>query len=197
MHPLFTIGHSNHSEEALLALLQSHAISAVADVRSQPYSRYTPQFNYAAIQSWLKKAGIGYVFLGKELGPRREDPALYEKDRISYARLARTDDFLKGLARLKKGAGHYRIAMLCSEKDPIICHRMILICHALKDSLLKISHILEDGALESLEEAERRLMQHLKMAEATLFESREELIERAYRVQAEKIAFQREKEEPA
>ncbi len=197
MHPLFTIGHSNHSEEALLALLQTHAISAVADVRSQPYSRYTPQFNYDAIQSWLKKAGIGYVFLGKELGPRREDPALYEKDRISYARLARTEDFLKGLARLKKGAGHYRIAMLCSEKDPIICHRMILICHALKDSLLKISHIHEDGALESLEEAERRLMQHLKMAEATLFESREELVERAYRVQAEKIAFQREKEEPA
>lgn len=197
MQPLFTIGHSNHSEEALLALLQTHAISAVADVRSQPYSRYTPQFNYDAIQSWLKKAGMGYVFLGKELGPRREDPALYENGRISYVRLARTDEFLKGLARLKKGAGHYRIAMLCSEKDPIVCHRMILICHALKDSLLNINHILEDGALESLAEAERRLMQHLKMAEATLFESREELIERAYRVQAEKIAFQREKEEPA
>lgn len=194
MHPMFTIGHSSHSPEAFLALLQKHAISALADVRSAPYSRHTPQFNYDAMPHLLKPGGIAYVFLGRELGPRREDSTLYDDDRISYTRLAQTVEFQEGLARLKKGAARHRIVLMCSEKDPIVCHRMILICHALKNSSLKIGHILEDGSLENLDAAEGRLMKHLKMAEATLFESREELIERAYRLQAEKIAFQREKE---
>jgi uncharacterized protein (DUF488 family) len=195
MHPIFTIGHSNHSEEAFLALLKAHDISAVADVRSHPYSRYAPQFSYDAIRSLLKKAGISYVFLGRELGPRSEDPDCYEGDRVSYERLAGTEEFKKGIERLKKGAGTYRIAILCSEKDPILCHRMILICRALKSASLEIFHILEDGRKEPLQDAERRLLKHLKLSEENLFETREALIDRAYRMQGQRIAYQRNAEQ--
>lgn len=191
-HSLFTIGHSNHSEDTFLRLLKTHGIQAVADVRSQPYSRHTPWFNYEAIRSLLRKARMSHVFLGRELGPRTDDLSCYEGDQVSYERLARTDTFKKGLERLKKGAETYRIALLCSEKDPITCHRMILVCKALKAGPLEIVHILEDARLETLQQAEERLLRHLKMSEPTLFETRDELVEKAYRLQGQKIAFHRE-----
>ncbi|MEG4075872.1 DUF488 domain-containing protein [Microcoleus sp. Pol14C2] len=156
---LFTIGHSNLSIEAFVLLLQQHGITAVADVRSHPFSRYLPHFNKSEINSSLSSVGIQYVFLGKELGARPEDLSCYDSSgKALYDRIAATPLFSAGLQRLLKGAANYKISLMCAEKDPITCHRTILVCHKLKDFNLQINHILSDGNLESQQHLEERLL---------------------------------------
>jgi uncharacterized protein (DUF488 family) len=87
---VLTIGHSTHPIETFLGLLHQHGVTAVADVRSAPYSRFNPQFNKDALEHDLKEHGIRYVFLGRELGARSDDPSCYDKGRVQYGRLART-----------------------------------------------------------------------------------------------------------
>jgi len=195
MNILYTIGHSTHPTEHLLHLLSLHHISAVADVRSSPFSRFNPQFNREILQKALRDAGIEYVFLGKELGARSEDPTCYADGKLQFGRLAQTETFRNGLARLQKGMESYRVALLCAEKDPITCHRMILVCRNLREDAVKIEHILEDGNLEENAHAERRLMQFLRIRENNLFASPEELIERAYDMQGKRIAYEEKKDE--
>ena len=156
---LFTIGHSNLSIEAFVSLLQKHSITAVADVRSHPYSRYLPHFNRAEIKNSLSSAGIQYVFLGKELGARPEDLSCYDiGGKALYDRIAATELFSEGIQRLLKGAASYKISLMCAEKDPITCHRTILVCRQLKEFNLSIAHILSDGNLESHADLETRLL---------------------------------------
>ncbi|MBC8393598.1 MAG: DUF488 domain-containing protein, partial [Deltaproteobacteria bacterium] len=100
MRRIYTIGHSNHEIETFLELLKQHDITAVCDVRSAPYSKYVPQFNYDTVLRQLKKAGVQYVYLGKELGPRSEDPGCYVDGKVRYELLARTALFQVGLKRL-------------------------------------------------------------------------------------------------
>jgi uncharacterized protein (DUF488 family) len=192
MNRLYTIGHSNHDIENFLHLLKMHAVTAIADVRSSPYSKFNPQFNREVLQRVLKENGIAYVFLGAELGPRSENPACYRDGKVQYARLAGTDLFLRGLERLLAGLKSHRIVLLCAEKDPISCHRMILVCRALRSEPIEIGHILEDGSVESLGDSERRLMQELKMRQLRMFENPEDLIQRAYDTQGERIAYVRD-----
>ena len=189
-HRLFTIGHSTHSVEALLDMLQRHDITAVADVRSSPYSQYNYQFNRESFQADLKKVGIQYVYLGSKLGPRSDDPCCWENGKASYKRIAETSAFQEGLNRLRKGLGTYRIALLCAEKDPTGCHRMILVCRHIRGRYPDIQHIREDGTLEAHAAAENRL---LKLFDLTpggdLLNSHEELLEIAYDKQGDKIAY--------
>jgi uncharacterized protein (DUF488 family) len=156
---LLTIGHSNHSIEAFILLLEQHGITAVADVRSHPFSRYLPHFNKSEITASLSAVGIQYVFLGKELGARPEDLSCYDTSgKALYDRIAATPLFAAGIQRLLKGAANYKISLMCAEKDPITCHRTILVCHKLKEFNLPINHILSDGNLESHQDVEARLL---------------------------------------
>jgi uncharacterized protein (DUF488 family) len=156
---LLTIGHSNHSIEAFILLLRQHGITAVADVRSHPFSRYLPHFNKSEITASLSAVGIQYVFLGKELGARPEDLSCYDTSgKALYDRIAATPIFTSGIQRLLKGAANYKISLMCAEKDPITCHRTILVCHKLKEFNLEINHILSDGSLESHQDLEARLL---------------------------------------
>lgn len=189
MHQLYTIGHSTHTIERFIALLGMNRVSAICDLRSSPYSRFNPQFNRETIYNELQANKISYVFLGKELGPRSDDPACYTDGKVQYNRLAETAIFQQGLKRLKEGMKSYRIALMCAEKDPITCHRTILVCRHLRSKDIEIMHILENGDLETHREAERRLMRALKIPEIALFEKPEELIERAYDKQSNKIAY--------
>ncbi|MBT8367363.1 MAG: DUF488 domain-containing protein [Deltaproteobacteria bacterium] len=189
MSALYTIGHSNHPAENFIELLLRHDITAVCDVRSQPYSKFNPQFNRENIQKDLKQSNIAYVFLGRELGPRSDDPACYIDGQVQYHLLAQTDLFQEGLERLLKGMQFYRIAMMCAEKDPIMCHRMILVCRHLRQEVDEIRHILEDGRIEELADSEERLLRVLKIPPLQLFDSTEDLIIRAYDMQGEKIAY--------
>ncbi|MEG4800421.1 DUF488 domain-containing protein [Microcoleus sp. ARI1-B5] len=156
---LFTIGHSNHSIEAFLLLLKQHGITAVADVRSHPFSGYLPHFNKSEIAASLSAVGIQYVFLGQELGARPEDLSCYDNSgKALYDRIAATPLFAAGIQRLLKGAANYKISLMCAEKDPLTCHRTILVCHQVKEFNLPIHHILSDGTLEAHPDLEARLL---------------------------------------
>ena len=187
---LYTIGHSNHSLERFMELLTAHSITAVGDVRSSPYSRYNPQYNRETLQEELNKNGIQYVFLGKELGPRSNDPSCYVDGKVQYHLLAMSSVFKEGIQRLNKGMESFRIALMCAEKDPITCHRAILICRHLRDEGIKIQHILEDGSIEDNENSIARMMKLLKIQDTNLFKGKEEIIQDAYNLQGEKIAYE-------
>lgn len=186
---VFTIGHSNHSLETFVGLLQRHQISAVADVRSAPFSRYTPHFNKEALQHALKESGIKYVFLGRELGARSDDPACYEHGRVKYARLAQTELFRKGIERLIHGAHEQRIAITCAEKEPLECHRTLLVARALVDAGVAINHILADGQIELHADTMLRLLDVAGVPRNDLFLSQQELIDEALSRQEERIAY--------
>jgi uncharacterized protein (DUF488 family) len=193
---VFTIGHSTHSVERLIDLLSRHGISAVADVRSQPYSRVNPQFNRESLRAALKAAGISYVFMGRELGARTDDRSCYVDGKVQYDLLARTQPFQEGLERVAQGSSKYCIALMCAEKDPLTCHRTILVCRHLVARGLSVQHILHSGRLESHEDAMVRLMSELGISERELFRSREDLEREAYARRGDQIAYV-EKQPPA
>jgi uncharacterized protein (DUF488 family) len=194
MTAVFTIGHSNHAPEAFVELLRLHHINAIADVRTAPYSRYAPQFNKAAMARLLSGNRIVYVFLGNYLGARPNDPFCYRNGAIDFSRLSQMDYFQEGLDRVRKGAAQYNLALLCTEKDPVQCHRMVLVCRHLRAKDTVIQHILEDGKLEDNRDSERRLMDSLHMATTDLFRTPEDLVEEAYDKQGERIAYHEEEE---
>jgi uncharacterized protein (DUF488 family) len=187
--PVFTIGHSNLEFAKFVALLKQHGIQAVADVRTSPYSQYNPQFNRESLQRALREEDISYVFLGEELGARRSEPECYINGRADYSLIARTPAFVRGLDRILQGAAKMRLAMMCAEKDPLDCHRCILVSPRLRERGLDVLHILSDGSLESQEQAENRLTQLLDLPERDLFHSTGEVVAEAYRLQGEKIAY--------
>ncbi len=185
---LFTIGHSNYELEVFIALLKEHRITAIADVRSQPYSRFAPQFNRETLQDALERQEIRYVFLGTQLGARRVEPECYERGKASRELIAGTPAFAEGIARVRRGMAGHRLALMCAEKDPLTCHRTLLVCRMMKDAQLDIRHILEDGRVETTSEAEERLLALAGLPDQELFRSRDELVEAAYRRQWERIA---------
>ncbi|HEV2469855.1 MAG TPA: DUF488 domain-containing protein [Candidatus Sulfotelmatobacter sp.] len=191
---IYTIGHSNGTVERLLGLLRQHEITAVADVRSQPYSRYNPQFNREALASALKDAALEYVFLGQELGARSDDPSCYRDGRAQYSLMAKTQLFERGIARLVTGMQRFQLAILCAEKEPLACHRTVLVSRHLHDRGIKVLHILEDGSLEDHDSLLLRLLQTHGMQEQNLFHSKDELIDMAYEKQAEDIQYSADQE---
>jgi uncharacterized protein (DUF488 family) len=188
MADLFTIGHSTHTAEKFVELLRAHRIDAVGDVRSRPFSAWTPQFNRNALETTLRTEKIHYVFLGDELGARREEREAYVDGVASYERIAKLPSFQTGLERVRKGARKFRLALMCAEKDCLECHRTILACRHLRRDL-NIAHIQEDGALETQREAELRLMKEEKIPQTDLFLSEADLVERAYDQRGPKIAY--------
>jgi len=189
---MFSIGHSSHTLQDFLALLRMHEVQAVVDVRSAPYSRYNPQFNKEPLEKGLAASGIKYVFLGRELGARSEDPLCYEKGRVQYRRLMQTDLFRRGIERVIQGACEYRLALMCAEKDPLQCHRTLLVSRALVERGCEVQHILANGSLESHEAAMERLLDLLKLPHGDMFCSKEEWIAKALARQEERIAFANE-----
>ena len=185
---LFTIGHSTHSVEYFIKLLSMHSITAACDVRSYPYSKHNPQFNRESIKKELKKHNISYVFLGKELGARSENPACYIDGKVQYNYLADEPLFKQGIHRLIKGMKQYSIALMCAEKDPTTCHRMILVCREMRPYTECIKHILANGDIETNAEAEIRLMNTLNIV-PDMFKNKNKCIEEAYDRQGQRIAY--------
>lgn len=185
---LFTIGHSNRTPSEFVELLRENNVSAVADVRSQPYSRHMPHFNRESLKDLLALHSISYVFMGEELGARRDEDCCYVDGQAKYELIEQTEAFKSGIERIRKGMDKYAVAMMCSEKDPITCHRTILIAKALRGDC-EIRHIISEAKVESQQEAEKRLLKEWKLDHDDMFRSAFELLEEAYRKQAEEIAY--------
>lgn len=156
---IYTLGHSNHPAGHFLHLLRLHGVTAVADVRSKPYTRYARHFCREPLERLLKENGVAYVFLGDLVGGKPDDPALLGPDgKPDYAVIAATPAFAQGIDRLVKGSATHVIALVCGEEDPFNCHRHHLIAPALKARGVDVRHIRGAGRVvsdESLRTGER------------------------------------------
>lgn len=189
---LYTIGHSNHPISRFISLLTDCGITALADVRSHPYSRHSPQYSKDALKPALQLAGIAYVFLGKELGARSENPACYREGKVQYELLAKEPLFKEGIERLHFGIQNNSIAIMCSEKDPLDCHRAILVARRIHEKGVLVRHILADGRIESHSDLEARMLKNLKMPAMDLFRSSDEILIEAYTRHGQHIAYEDE-----
>ncbi len=187
---ILTIGHSRHSLERFIALLEGASVTAIADVRSAPVSRFSPQFNRNALAASLDKRHIAYAFLGKELGGRPERPELYTQGRADYEKMAASPEFRAGITRLIETAEQHRLAAMCSEADPLDCHRYLLVGRALAKAGHDVAHILASGEVASHAETEERLLRLEHLADDDLLmRSRADRVAEAYRSRSRKLAY--------
>ncbi len=191
-YPIFTIGHSNHEKYNFLALLKKNRVNAIVDVRFSPFSEYNSDYNRNTLKKFLENYSIQYFFLGKGLGGRRNSREFYKpskrggKERVNYMLLSEEEDFKQALEKVHKVNKRYRLALMCSEKDPLICHRTLLVAKELYNSGYDLYHILEDGRHESHLETMAKLVVEEKFDKKPL--SRDEKIAYAIKSRENKVA---------
>lgn len=164
MNRIFTVGHSVHKVEEFINLLKQHHITHIIDVRSVPYSRYTPQFNKEHLANVLVGDNIIYCFAGEPFGARQDDLSLYnEQGILDFEKVQKSERFNKGIAKLTQGVenGH-NLCLMCSEKDPLVCHRFGLISKPLHDKGVVVNHILSDGSIKTQDELHTELLTKYK-----------------------------------
>jgi len=190
---LYTIGYATKPMSTFIAQLKQYDISAIADVRSVPYSKVFVEYHQEALKNTLADNGIKYVYLGDELGPRSKNPDHYDSDRqVNFDRLSQSTLFLSGIQRLHVGLkNQWCIALLCAEKDPADCHRSLLIGRALSsEQNIQLHHITHDGQLESQSDLDARLTRLHGTAE-DLFCSGQEKVDLAYQAQNKLKAYRK------
>ena len=187
---VLTIGHSKHTIERFIALLAETRVTAVADVRSAPISRFSPHFNKGALAASLAERSIAYVFLGEELGGRPQQQDMFTLGVADYEKMAASELFRAGLQRLILGAEQHLIAVMCAEADPLDCHRCLLVGRALAGANVDVGHILASGEIITHGQAEERLLHLENLTEAgLLLRSRDERLVEAYRSRGRKVAY--------
>jgi uncharacterized protein (DUF488 family) len=180
---LLTIGHSNQPAEHFMALLRNSGITMIADVRSVPFSRRFPWFSGKALSPRLAGAGIAYLALGDALGGRPRDRELYCEGVADYERMAAEPEFCAGLEQVGAAAKRHRVCLMCAEREPLDCHRCLLVGRALTERGLKLGHILVDGTIEPHTATEERLLARAGTPD-DLFADRKARLATAYRHRA-------------
>jgi uncharacterized protein (DUF488 family) len=187
---ILTIGHSRHALDRFIGLLEDAGATAVADVRSAPMSRFSPQFNKTALAASLAARDIAYIFLGKELGGRPDNTEMYTGGVADYEKMAASPAFHSGIDQLVAETERARVAVMCSEADPLDCHRCLLIARAVVGRDIDIGHILASGEIMPHEKVEERLLDLAGLAEPGLLPApRDERLAEAYRARARKAAY--------
>lgn len=172
-----TIGHSNHPIGRFVDLLKAGGVEAVVDVRSIPYSRRFPQFGRERLAQSLSAAGILYRYEGAALGGKPKDGAGYEA-------LAERPEFNDALDRLIAGSADTTLCLMCAEKEPLDCHRTVLVSRRLAERGAEIEHLLADGGRKPHAVLEEELMGGSAEGVPDLFttaEDRSQRLARAYR----------------
>lgn len=158
---IFSIGHSNHTLEKFLALLKEYKIEVLVDTRSHPYSKFAPHFAADVIKEALAKVGIQYLFLGKELGGRPEEPEFYDSEgHVLYWKLANSDKLRNGIRRLEEESKVRYAAIMCSEEDPSCCHRRLLVGLVLSGRGIELDHIRGDGQIQTEDDLNQKEVQN-------------------------------------
>jgi uncharacterized protein (DUF488 family) len=184
---LVTIGHSNLAADHFIALLKDAGVTAVADVRSLPFSRWCPWFSGKALAERLASEGIAHIALGDALGGRPRDPQLYRDGVADYEAMAARAEFAAGLERVVDEIARHRVCLLCAEREPLDCHRCLLVGRALAERGLALGHIRADGTIEAHAVTEERLLA-MAGGEADLFRDPAERLADAYRRRAHAVA---------
>jgi uncharacterized protein (DUF488 family) len=185
---LFSIGHSSLPAERFVRLLRDAGIAAVADVRSVPGSRRFPWFSKNRLAALLERDGIGYIPMGDALGGRPRHANLYRDGVADYEAMAAAAEFRAGLDRLTDASANACVCMMCAEREPLDCHRCLLVARSLASRGLSVGHILHDGTIEFHADTERRLLE-LTGDDCDLFAAgQQERLAAAYRRRARAVA---------
>ena len=171
MKPIKTIGHSNHPIERFVELLKAGGVERLVDVRSMPWSRRFPQFSRERLAKSLAEAGIAYAWEGEALGGKPRQGGGYDE-------LAARPDFKDAIGRLIDGSGGTTLCLMCAEKEPLDCHRTVLVSRRLAERGVAIEHLLADGTTKPHGEVEEAFLR--KSGGADLFEDRDARLARAY-----------------
>ena len=142
---LYTVGHSSHTQEEFLRLLQENDVNCIVDVRSVPASKYAPQFNQDALESFLRHHGMTYYFFGHEFGARRMD-SFNNNGQVDFELAVHTRLFQQGVERLTLLLSNHHVALMCSEANPLECHRFALIARYFHEQGIEVLHILKDAS---------------------------------------------------
>lgn len=185
---LLTIGHSNIAADRFIGLLCGAGADAIADLRSTPSSRRFPWFSGKNLAARLQQEGMGYLAFGDALGGRPRDETLYCDGVADYEAMAKRPEFRAGLDRLLDAASRCRVCLMCAEREPLDCHRCLLVARALAERGVAVGHVLHDGAIEPHDATERRLLT-LCGAGDDLFAGQGERLAAAYRRRARAVAY--------
>jgi uncharacterized protein (DUF488 family) len=190
---LFSIGHSNIAEQQFLALLRDAGVTFIADVRSVPHSRFYPWFSEKQLTASLAAADIGYAATGDTLGGRPRNHGLYRDGVADYEAMAARPEYAAGLGRLLDAVTRSRLCILCAEREPLDCHRCLLVARSVGERGLTVGHILHDGSIEPHAETEQRLLALRGYGDdRDLFASgQHERLAAAYRRRGHAVAFRR------
>lgn len=204
MSNLFTVGHSQHTPNYFVSLLRKFDINYLLDVRSIPYSKYAEQFNKENLSAFLRKEEITYSFMGNFFGARPTELSLYsDVGYLDFEKVAESERFHKGVKSVKLGIERgNRIALMCTEKDPIDCHRAIMVARAFSKEGITVNHILSNGDVQPQKELDNRLLDKYfpERGQLSLFNSEnvmseEEYITQAYHKRNEEIGYRIEQKE--
>ena len=200
---IYTIGHSNHSQEEFLHLAQTHGITCVVDVRSLPASKHYPQFNQDTLEGFLKYHRINYQFFGREFGARRTD-SYNQQGQVDFELAIKTDLFLQGVQRIHTLLEGHRVALMCSEANPLECHRFALVARYFREQGFEIQHIMRDASLATHTQLENEMINQYIHARKPLLADVDELFETytaedqlhdAYRLKNKEIGYQQQQDE--
>jgi uncharacterized protein (DUF488 family) len=181
MRSIRTIGHSNHPIERFMALLKAGGVERLIDVRSMPWSRRWPQFGRERLARSLAEAGIAYAWEGEALGGKPKAGGGYDD-------AAARPEFKDTIGRLIADSAGTTLCLMCAEKEPLDCHRTVLMSRRLAERGATIEHLLADGTVRPHAEIEEALLK--KTGGGTdLFEDRTIQLARAY--QARERAMKR------
>lgn len=186
---VFSVGHSSLEGLEFLDLLKAWQISAIADVRSTPWSRRNPQFNRDVLKFELESRGITYRFMGKGLGGRPTSSELYSNGIADYEKMSKTEAFQASIKRVKSAATGHRLALLCSEHDPIECHRCLLVGRSLDDLGVQLKHIISQDHAQSQREIETRLLKLTGEDQTDFLQPRGNVISHAYMEWSRRVAY--------
>ncbi len=193
---LYTVGHSTYPVEHFLELLRKFNVQYIIDVRSTPYSRFASQYNSDALSAVLKKNGIEYFHMGKFFGARQEDKQYYPNNYLDFEMFRQSDLFKKGMLNIENGLEKYNIALMCTEKNPIDCHRAIMVARGFELDGIDVKHILHDGSEISQYQLNQQLLDmffpdrnQLSLFDIGHEKTDEEYLTEAYRIRNKEIGY--------
>lgn len=199
VNTVYTIGYSGFSIDDFITTLKKHNISLVVDVRSSPYSNHFPEYNKDALEICLKTHRIYYRNYANEFGARQSDRKYYCKEGyLDFEVFSKSKPFLNGVKKLRNSMEqNYTFALLCAEKNPICCHRTILVARAFFECGYNVVHLLSNGKTVTQQEINAQLIEKYfpNRNQMTFFETPQDettLLKKAYKKQNEEIGYRLE-----
>lgn len=195
MREIFTIGYTAFQFEDFITVLKKYNINSIIDVRSSPFSKHHSEYNMDILNTELKKHGFAYRNYKKEFGARQPEIKYYPNGYLNFSLFAKSDIFISGMKKIINASElGYRFVLMCAEKEPVTCHRAIMVAREFYQKGFSIKNILENGKYYTQEDIERQLVDkyYPNRDQLTFIDeplSWDDMVKKSYACQNEKIGY--------